>query len=635
MSNQSLISLAIIKTNWENKRDYIGNFVPFVAECIKESPHSAVSLPELQSGIQDKYGLKIPQGALNIILTRAKRRGFVEQAHGTYHRIDDALRNITLTKDRDDILRKYNELLSKIIDYVEDTYSQTWEYEKAENVLLLLLENYSAPILAAAVEGGPLPSPEPTNESDRYVISTFVLHLYERDTKGFAFLETLVKGFMLANALLYPDISRVRQHLDRVEIYFDTQFLLRALGFAGLSLKKPCKELLNLLYELNGNLCCFEHTVDETQGVLEAAANKLYEQDPRARSFEVFDHFYTTDIDPGHVELMIATLEKRLSSMRIQIKPKSKIVEELSIDESGLNSLLQETIGYHNDRTRQRDVDSISAIYRLRNGRFPPRLETCGSIFVTTNKALANATSRYFQQVNPEPHVPVCVSDNVLTTLMWLKSPTSMRDLPRKRMYADSYAALNPPDELWQLYLDEVEQLKDREEITPDDYHLLRYSTEARKLLMQNTCGSIEVYTEGTHSEVLARIKTNIKKEEREKRTVAERRAQKLEEEMQEQEIQRKQWVDSISTNIGYYLSKSIQYGVIGVLLIGAISTVPKPFSEIHKKMGSLIMSIVLSCVAAFGLANSIWGTSVISLTRKIEIKIADYIRSNLNRLLP
>jgi len=78
MTGQVITSLAILKVNWDRGHDYIKNFVPFVAECLRTAPQPEVSLPELQTAIHDTFGLRIPQGALKTILRRAVRSGYAK-----------------------------------------------------------------------------------------------------------------------------------------------------------------------------------------------------------------------------------------------------------------------------------------------------------------------------------------------------------------------------------------------------------------------------------------------------------------------------------------------------------------------------------------------------------------------------
>lgn len=100
-----------------------------------------------------------------------------------------------------------------------------------------------------------------------------------------------------------------------------------------------------------------------------------------------------------------------------------------------------------------------------------------------------------------------CIVDHYLTTLVWLKKPMRAPDLPRKRIIADCYAAMNPPPHLWKRYLQEIERLQKKGDISDEDYYLLRYSSEASNALMDTTLGGGQPFTEGTVAEVLESAK--------------------------------------------------------------------------------------------------------------------------------
>ena len=48
-------------------------------------------------------------------------------------------------------------------------------------------------------------------------------------------------------------------------------------------------------------------------------------------------------------------------------------------------------------------------------------------------------------------------------------------------MLADSFAAMNVSDALWEKYYDEIVRLRRADDITAEDFHLLRYSLSAHE----------------------------------------------------------------------------------------------------------------------------------------------------------
>ncbi len=86
-------------------------------------------------------------------------------------------------------------------------------------------------------------------------------------------------------------------------------------------------------------------------------------------------------------------------------------------------------------------------------------------------------------------------------------------NVPKHAVIAASYAALNPRDELWRLYIQELERRKARGDISDAEYHLLRSSREARELLVDSTFGDEHAFTAGTVDEVLAHAAGIIREE--------------------------------------------------------------------------------------------------------------------------
>jgi hypothetical protein len=52
---------------------------------------------------------------------------------------------------------------------------------------------------------------------------------------------------MIADAIFLPDPGNAARKFRGTEVYFDTLFLLNALGYGGEAQREPCIELLNLL----------------------------------------------------------------------------------------------------------------------------------------------------------------------------------------------------------------------------------------------------------------------------------------------------------------------------------------------------------------------------------------------------
>jgi hypothetical protein len=644
MTEPVIASLAILKVNWDQGCDYIENFVPFAAECLRGAGDAQRSLSEIRSGISEEFGLTIPRGALETIMRRVVRKGYARRQAKMYYPNAEALATLDVSRMRADVLRQLGALVGKLVRFIASHYQVRWSQDDGEGALLAYLREGAAPILAAAVEGAPVPRPLHKAEHSEFLVSAFIAHLVDTDPAGFELLETVVKGSMLASSLFFPELGRVAQRFDRVEVYFDTPILLRALGFADLDLQSPHRELMDLLYSVSGELRCFEHTVEEIRGVLYAAAHALRDKSVLRSAYgETLEYFVQANYRPSDVELFIARLRQSLSSLRVRVKPKPRHQEPLVVDESGLRAILEQQVGYRDESTLLHDLDSLTAIHRLRRGESSHDIESCKAIFVTTNTSLARAAQLFFGQY-VRTAVPVCLTDDVFTTLVWLKQPLSAPDLPRKKIIADCYAALNPSDTLWRMCLHEMSRLERRGDITESDYDLVRFSTAARAVLMDATfgdpalCSAVSVEAIVEEARRAARADTEAELEaERTRLAAAERRLQEATEsierirDIRDIQVQRcRAW----GLRAGRWAARCTLVGGIMLLSLCVYSALGLPFPGLPARSRGLLVIALGAALGIITVANLTWGASVQFVARRVELNVARRTEAGLMRIL-
>ena len=295
------------------------------------------------------------------------------------------------------------------------------------------------------------------------------------------------------------------------------------------------------------------------------------------------------------------------------------------------------------EETLRHDLNSLTGIYRLRHGEFPQAIERCDALFVTTNLSLVQASARFFQEEYGESaiSVPHCIMNDIFTTLVWLKKPLEAPDLPRKRIIADCYAALNPSDALWRLYLREMDRLQQQGDISQHDYDLLRFSMEARSLLMNITLGDPDAFTEGTVREVLERAQAEVRAEaetalyaEKKRRLEAERRAARVEvraETLRRAQLER---IRSISARVGKWAGRVALAIVIALQVFVAYLTLPGPFPALTGEWWRWIIPVFLVVSSILSIADLTFGVTISSYTRRLEIRISRMIEQALLQIV-
>ncbi len=638
--NRVINSLAILKANWDELgHDYIQNFVPFTAEILRTAPQDEVSLPEIQKGIKERFGLGIPQGALKTILHRCAKQGLIKQQNRIYLRNRAVLDKLVFTIDQAAALREHRALIDKLIAFCSERYETEWTTDEADSALLEYLEERSPTILAAAIDGNPISPPPTAVKNADFLIKAFVHHLWANDPEGFSFLETIVKGSMLANVLIFPEIAKVQRLFESVEIYFDTPFILGAIGLEGESRQASSLELLSLLYKQKAKLAIFQHTRDEVSGVLDAAARSL-RSGRKPAQMEFFEYLGGKEYKPSDIELVIAKLDESLGSLRIKTKPRPSQTVALGLDEARLDQIMESIVSYRSERAKHFDIDSLTAIHRLRGGKPYQDIESCQAVFITQNTNLIKAAREYFNTEYERTTVPLAIRDDVLTTIVWLKQPMSAVDLPRTMIIADCFAAMKPPDRLWKIYLAEIEKLSTRGSISENDYYLLRYSVEARRALMDFTLGSPEGFTEGTVAEVLKFAQNAIKAESAEALAVADlalkgERARRLRAELEKEKalaVARQMYAAQferareIGVAVGAIVGKALLWTLVVLLFFATYFTLPRPFPQPEASLGRYVVPALLFMLGVLSGFHLCYGTTARDFAHRWELSVAEAV---------
>jgi hypothetical protein len=536
--------------------------------------------------------------------------------------------------------------------------------EDADAALLGFITERSLPIMRSVVLGETYEAEMAAGNGAEFLVSSFIANLYERDPSGFSYLETVVKGSMLATALYLPNPGSQGERLTDLQVYVDTPFLLRLLGYEGRAAGAAATELVALLKSLGARVCCFEHTELEVSNVLSSCAAGL--RTPRRRDGEahmpIVEHCLREQLGPSEIDRRVEKLPKDLSSLGVSILATPAYAVETTVDEKELAAVLQDVVHYHREDTRLYDLKSLVAINHLRRGHVPRTLEKARAIFITPNASLVRASRQFFGERPNGDAVPTCALDHEVATVAWLRQPVAAPELPRKQIVADCYAAMYPNEALWRRYLEEVERLRSDETIGEEDYYVLRFSVEARRALMDETLGREEAFTVGTIEDVLrrahethqatllaqlrdARAETDS---ERRAREDAERRASdahadadrvrtEADTALSQAEVERAASVTRLAQRLARPIARSAMWlGTILVLVV-LLLALPEPFPSLFgEKLGvpSVIFGLLILVVTILAALNLSIGVSVRSLAERLEgsltRKIERFLRKHL-----
>jgi hypothetical protein len=351
----------------------------------------------------------------------------------------------------------------------------------------------------------------------------------------------------------------------------------------------------------------------------------------------------------------LSVLDSRIEGSGVKLVDKPGYVRQLQIDEDKLDKALEGETEYWHDRPRQRkhDVDCLSAIYRLRNGRESAYVEDSVAIFVTANSALCKVGTEFFQTQGyaDKSCVPVAITDYGLTALLWVKTPMAAPELPAKFVIAECYAAVEPNERLWRKYTQIASRLKENQKISAKEYYLLRYSQLAHNELMELTMGDENMITEGSVQEILETVKMEIRKEdlatlEKERRVHEEERENnlvKLEEERRlreeterklehEREVDRRKW-ESLNQNIeqkSRRIARCVSIGAfVFIMLLVSFGAL---FGSIRwwGNWWNYALLVGYAVFLFFSVANLVTGVTIRDHISRLEVWLAERVQQRL-----
>ncbi|MFH2036447.1 MAG: hypothetical protein ABIJ45_08595 [Candidatus Zixiibacteriota bacterium] len=531
MSTETLTSLAMLKVQVDQGHDYLDYLRPFILQVLVTHKPDPVTDAVVGDHIRADFGLEIPSRAIQVVLKRISRNYPLKRELGVY-RITGELPGRPFSAAKADADRHIQAVVTGLSKFSEETGKPLWSNEEVVTAICGFLAQFNIPCLRAYLRGTAIPSIKGIQDTEIVLVSKFVLFLQKNDPGRFESFLVFVKGHMLANALLCPDLQNTPKSYKGVTFYLDTPLLVRQLGLEGESKRAAVNNLIELLLNLGATVATFSHSREELESVVRGAANHI--ESPNGRGAIVMEarRLRTTKSD---MLLLAGQIDDKLKVARISVLSTPQYIGDFQIDETAFEKALEDEVSYFNPRAKEFDINSVRGIHVIRKGTSPTTVERSKAVLVTSNAGFSRAAYEYGQKYEESREVSSVITDFSLANMAWLKAPLGAPDLPMTEVLAFCYAALQPSKELLERYLGEIDKLENQGNITARDHQLLRSSYLAQDELMTLTLGEEHALTAQTVTETLKRVEAEIKKEESEKYREEQAAHRKTQEQLAEQ----------------------------------------------------------------------------------------------------
>ncbi|MCW8955552.1 MAG: hypothetical protein OQL09_01615, partial [Gammaproteobacteria bacterium] len=335
-----LVNMAVVKVNWDTSQgDILDNYIPLIGYTLLSTVEDVLSVEEFKIRFREAVEFDIPTGAIITLLKRAsKKYGYIEkQQGGIYHINKKRIENSDFIAKRDAEQRKYNQLKNAFISYSHRTFDIQLDPKDVDEYFFDVLFEI-APHLFANVSDIDGLQIKPS-ERRKYLIGKFISYSHQNDQSSFESIVSFVRGAMLTETFYYSHPADIKSKMRKVQVFFDTQFLLMALGYTDTPFVAPCTELLDMLRGMSVKLKCFQKTFNEAHKILFAAASQLrqYGRLNSNKPGDVFDYFMRKNYSASDVELELAKLEENLNALDVSVEEAPEHLKAFNIDEAVLS----------------------------------------------------------------------------------------------------------------------------------------------------------------------------------------------------------------------------------------------------------------------------------------------------------
>ncbi len=630
----TLTSLAVLKVNIDQRRDYLDYLRPFVLQVLTESHFPSITDYSVAQEIEKEFGLTVPQRTVQLVLRRLARAHSISRKSGEYH-ITGVLPSPKLSERRAEAQGHIDAILLALQEFSESSLHPIEHAQGAVDAVTAFLSRFDVSCLRAYLRGTAIPALSGSHPQSIVLVSDFVRTIQERDHRLFQSFVILVQGHMLANALLCPDLEHVTQDYRNVTFYFDTPLLVQRLGLEGRAKEEAARDLLELLSRLKAKLAVFEHSRDELRAVISAAGEYIDPTDGRGAIVVEARKNGTTRSD---LVLLAESIESKLSEVGIETHRTPIYRPEFQIDETQFENVLDDYVEYRNPRAKLYDINSVRSIYALRAKGRAPTLERAKAALVTSNGSLATAAWEYGQQYESSQDVSSAITDFTLANAAWLKAPFGAPNIPTTRLLSFAYAALEPSDEVLDKYMAEIDRLEADGTLATRELELLRSSPSVYPELMGYTLGDPLGVNPQTITRTLRSVSSDIKAEETVKLHKEQESHRATQLELADQSRQHAELLKSLhwrcqrnATKWSWVISVGMAVAVSVLLVVGLLGEVRVvPFLE----SAGWILSIVSAVLMALAFLNIVLGFSVKGLHGEIQRRIFTFLLRKESKFL-
>ena len=205
------------------------------------------------------------------------------------------------------------------------------------------------------------------------------------------------------------------------------------------------------------------------------------------RPRRVRQHFATTGATSTQIRAFASNLERDIERRQIKIVRGRGVDNRPGFDENALRDEVatrvqgrdsRDSKGFDRDSATDFDVRALIAVAAARGGGAGDTFESAGAVLVTSSGSLVGVANG-FPGLRARGY-DLAMSVHKFLSLMWLRNPAELADVPAGRLAMECAALMTPGSEHWSQYTRAVRALREAGELSDGDVAAALYDIEAR-----------------------------------------------------------------------------------------------------------------------------------------------------------
>lgn len=526
MIDKTLTTLAMLKTMYHKKMHVVDCYLPLIKGILLNHNISKINIDGcavIERAFLDDCGLNVPLSGILTVLKRLEA-GIVTKRKNEY------LINLKALSAHSSVNNTskssvVQDMIDGFTDFALSKYNVEISTTDVDSVFVDFFKSYHSEMVLFMHDNGAFPDikPKSNHKMMLYILGEY-LH-YNLSKPGLVDLLTDISiGMAISESVFLQSYTDYCCSYKGVNVYIDVHFLFYFVGIGGDYLQKSYVRYIENILQAGCNVLVFEQHLEEFNRALDDCCDWIHDPNyDEQKASKTCQFFMQNNLDESDAELFRARLSDLFTAPYnvTLVNPKIDYTNpENVIDENELKNLIinnyangHKRVTYKIDNIIQRDVQAISTIYYLREGKYVDSLKKASHVFVTSNTLLAFLAYKYHTKHEKAlGKIPGCISSHFLNNLLWLGNPSQMAEKAIKLQLISSISLnseLHP--QILAGFIQEIKKLRDAGRVTSDTVESFRHNMVLNQILKDITNNDPSSFNGQTSLEALNEYENQIK----------------------------------------------------------------------------------------------------------------------------